>query len=131
MGGLAIVEPRSEFVHLNDVAKLVYGNLGKCFLRDLIDRRSTESSDRLNVVGGIIANYSDIYGFRLPSNVLDKIDHDELREPKVDGGAMLAKAAGAKEPRIIYDSLCVKREDITRVSDAITNVRHNSTLQIR
>jgi hypothetical protein len=130
IGDLAIGESTSEFVHLSGVAALIYEGLGRCHVRDFIDRQSSDSIAILNVVGRIVANNSDIYGVRIPAKSIEKIDREELRGLKIVHGARSAGVSNGEELRIIYDALCIRRKDVARVSDAITNARHSSTLQL-
>jgi hypothetical protein len=72
-GDLAMTAPQSEYVHLNDVCGMIYGKLGSCFLRTLIDGRSAANDSILDSMGGIISNYTDVYGVRPPAQTIEKI----------------------------------------------------------
>lgn len=127
VGGLGD-NPPPQLIYLSHVAAMIYGSLGRCFLRDLIDRSDGET---LDIVARIISNYCDIWGIRVPSNVISMIEHDEVAELELHDDTLYRRRQDSKWSRPVYRALCMRQRDIERVTGAIMNVRHNSSLQIR
>jgi hypothetical protein len=125
----------ADYLPLPHAAADLYGRLGKCYVRDLVERVSLDQDTILNTIGKIISNYADVYGRRPPSVLLVKIDHDELKSMSMSGGARSVTTvrlgqAGESYARVVYTDLSVCNDDFRRASDAVMNVRHSSTLQI-
>lgn len=113
----------SKMINLQWAAQELYGRIGKCYLRDMIDRAGKDFEGKINVAGGIIADYADIFGMRGPSHVMDKIEHDELSQLKLTRGALYLQYHGTSSgDDIVYHNLSVKRDDFERAVAAVLNV---------
>jgi hypothetical protein len=129
LGDLSMDKPDSTYVHLCQVCAMIFGNLGKCNLRDTIEGTSPDEDDILNTVATIVAKCTDIYGVRHSSNVLAKVDQDELQHLKMFSGALCL--VEPQRRRTIYGRLCVKRDEINGISAAIMNTKESLALHIR
>jgi len=121
--------PPDGFEWLSWAAPTMYGNLGKCYVRDKIDAIGKNEEGITNVVARMIAQFADVYGRRAPSRVLAPIDHDEVERLNFELGAMFLRAPDTG--RTIWTDLAVLTTDLRRAEVAIMNARHSSALQIR
>jgi hypothetical protein len=124
-----LFNPPGGFVWLGEGAKEIYGKLGKCRVRDMVEAVGKDGNGITNVVARMIAQYADIYGQRAPSRVTAKVEHQEIDELVffADGSTLYTSDFG----RVVWDHLMIKMEDLTRATDVIMNARHSSALQIR
>jgi hypothetical protein len=121
--------PPDSFEWLGKAAQEVYGKLGKCRVRDMVEAVGKDDNGITNVVARMIAQFADIYGHRAPSSVTAKIEHEEIDELSFHIYGARLYTPGYE--RMVWTNLMVKREDFARAADAIMNARHSSALQIR
>jgi hypothetical protein len=120
----------SGYIWLRRAAETLYGKLGKCDLRDRIDRVGKSDDAIVDVIARMIANFADIYGCRGPSNILSKIDHEDIEALEFSNWASSMNSPDPGSKRV-WNGLLVKPEDFDRATTAILNARHGSALQIR
>jgi hypothetical protein len=123
------LNPPGDFEWLSDAAQMVYGNLGKCRVRDMVEARGKDDNGIVNVTARMIATYADLYGCRAPSKVRSTIEHDEI--DRLDINAYGTILVDPNSNRIIWTDLLVRRDDLARATAAIMNIRHSSVADIR
>jgi hypothetical protein len=100
-------------------------------LRDLLDESSKHYPAATIVkIAKILIDYGDIYGCRLPSNILALIDRDELHTLMISKNSRTTVTTKEVLSPSIHEYLAVKRDDISHFLQAVLKNKDNPALQI-
>jgi hypothetical protein len=114
----------ARYEPLRSAARQIYGQLGKCKLRDEIDAIGQSDNEILELTARVMANYMPIRGMRAPSSVVGRVDHSEFVHLAFCDGGMSLRDVRGDGSRRVWTDLRVSKKDLLLLSPTLSHARN-------
>jgi len=128
------VQQESQYISLLTYTRIMYGILEKSILIRTINEKANGDQDRMiELLGGLIVNYLDVYGVKPPGFLQAKIAKEEFSRLQLSClGVFFVLIEKTITPgkKVVYNILQIKNQDMERVGMDLARIKDSPLLQI-